>query len=87
MMASLEGFTPTQKRMLEVLADGAYHRREELHACLGDELSPISSIRVYLSNMRKLLRPQGETISCETRDGVTYYRHARIVASPNDGQV
>ncbi|MFO7776004.1 MAG: hypothetical protein R6W89_09425 [Candidatus Hydrogenedentota bacterium] len=28
-------WTPTQRRMLEVLSDGLPHTKEELHACCG----------------------------------------------------
>ena len=60
--------TPTQEKMLGVLSDGMRHTRQELHACLSDELAPLSNIQMHISNIRKVLRPIGQDIICE------YYR-------------
>jgi hypothetical protein len=57
--------TPTQRRMLSLLADGLPHTREELHACLNDEQADLSSIQGPISNLRKLMRPHGHDIICE----------------------
>lgn len=81
------GFTPTHKRMLAVLADGLPHRREELHACLSDELGPINNIHVHISNMRKKLRARGQDIVCEVVNRRFLYRHVRLLASAEDGYV
>lgn len=56
--------TKTQRLMLNLLADGAPHTRQELHACLWDEDGSITNIRAHISNVRKLLRPIGEDIIC-----------------------
>lgn len=72
------GFTKVEQRMLEVLSDGLPHSRKELHACLYDELSRISSIRYHLSNIRKKL-PDGETVICEYVGTTFKYRHIRLL--------
>lgn len=74
-------YTPTQQRMVDVLSDGQPHRREELHACLVDELGAVENIRVHLSALRAKLRPLGEDILCEYRGHQFYYRHVRLIAS------
>lgn len=67
-------WTPTQKRMLAVLADGKPHRRKELHACLCDEMGPLSNIRAHLTHIRKRLRPLGMDIVCQLSGSFVCYR-------------
>jgi hypothetical protein len=86
-------FTPTQRRMLAVLSDGMAHSREELHACLMDELGPVENIHFHISLMRTKLRRAGMDIVSETRTlrtasgktQNTYYRQVRNLPNPNDG--
>lgn len=73
--------TPTQRRMLKVLADGLPHSREELHACLDDELGPVSNIKAHLTYLRRKLRPRGEDIFCVRTFGGMHYRYVRIISS------
>lgn len=74
-------FTPTQQAMLDVLADGLPHTFDELHACLLDDLSQISTIQFHISNLRKVLRPLGQDIICEVANRRKYYRHIRLLLS------
>lgn len=74
-------FTPTQQAMLNVLADGLPHRREELHACLPDELGALTNIHRHLVAMRKLLRPEGQEIICQLLNRRYYYRLVRPLNS------
>ncbi len=75
------GFTPTQRRMLEVLADGLPHRREELRACLEDELASIETMRKHIGAMRKLLRTDGHDIVCISggRQRAGQYQHVVLL--------
>lgn len=79
-------FTPTERKILAVLADGMRHPRRELHDCLYDETGPLSNIRAHITQLRKTLRPRGEDIVCELFSGGIYYRHVRILAPANDGK-
>lgn len=79
-------FTPTQQAMLRVLADGCTHTREELHACLPDELSQPASIHPHLVRLRKILRPKGQDIICQLLNRKVHYRHVRLLASAVDGK-
>lgn len=72
-----------QQRMMKVLSDGVAHRREELHACLHDELGPMRNISAHLVMLRRQLRPLGQSISCTRLDGQIYYCLVRLVA-PSD---
>lgn len=58
-------WTPTQSRILAVLADGRPHPPRELRACLWDDLaaSP-SAVRRHVSAMRGKLRRAGLDIVC-----------------------
>ncbi len=68
-------FTPTQRAMLDVLADGLPHTFDELHACLPDELGAKENIFRHLSAIRKLIRLRREDIICEYANRRKYYRH------------
>lgn len=84
-MSNLNGFTPTQRAILQVLSDGLPHRREELHACLPDELGPQRNIRAHITAIRKILRPRGEDVVCEYGRFGFGYRHVRLLANAYDG--
>lgn len=71
--------------MLTILADGLPHRREELHACLPDDLGDLSNIKAHLTAIRKAIRPQGRDVACELLGGVICYRLVRLIASACDG--
>ena len=79
-------FTRTQQAILNVLADGLPHARQEIHACLPDELGAMSNIRAHLSNIRKGLRPMGQDIICEWAKRQYCYRQVRLLASAIDGK-
>lgn len=65
-------YTPTEKRMMEVLQDGLLHTRQELFACLWDDKSELSAIQARISLLRKKLRPQGLEIDCVLNRGIKY---------------
>lgn len=76
------GFTPTETAMLIVLADGRRHSRQELHACLQDDLAPLSAIYFHITKLRSKLNPIGEHIVCETANRQIFYRHVKLLAPP-----
>ena len=76
-----EPFTPTQLRILQVLADGLPHRKEELHACLPDELGPLSNIKKHLAGIRQAIRPSGHDIVCVYFHRRTHYQRVRLLAA------
>ena len=73
--------TPTQRRMLELLADGRPHTRAELHRLLWDEQSSLGAVRRQLCEARKVVRAQGGEIICQLVNGYICYRHLRNVNS------
>lgn len=78
-MSQGNGFTPTHKRMLEVLSDGLPHSRLEMHACLYDELGDIENIHYHISTLRKHLRKKGEDILIQIISRRPHYRHVRLL--------
>ena len=83
---SNNGYTPTERRMLELLRDGLPHSREDLHSCLDDDLSQLTAIQYHLSRIRGKLSLIGEDIICEYYKRSFYYRHVRLLTSPYDGR-
>lgn len=77
-------FTPTERRILDLLADGQLHNRKEVHACLDDDLANPTAIKFHISNMRKKLNPSGYDIFCAERNGGAY-RLVQMLSSPYSG--
>jgi len=73
--------TPTQRRMLALLADGRPHTRRELHALLWDEQGRLSNIQPHLTHIREHIRPKGEEIICEIRNRQICYRRVRLLGA------
>lgn len=60
--------SPTEQKLLDILSDGHPHSIASLKQCLSDEeLSSVNSLQFHISNMRKILLPQGRDIVA--RDG------------------
>lgn len=67
-------FTVTQKKIMQVLADGERVDSYELLDCLGDPLYVITNLQDHLSDIRNKIRPHGFDILCEYRERRTGYR-------------
>lgn len=70
-------FTPTQRRLLQVLADGKPHTAAELFACLPDDLGEVTNVRSHLTELRKRLRGKGQEIACELVGRQAFYTLVR----------
>lgn len=77
----INNFTPTEKAIMNVLADGQPHTPEELHSCLPDDLGPRSNIHPHITNIRKRLNLIGEDIGTAYVKGKLHYRHVRLLDS------
>ncbi len=79
-------FTPTEERILKVLADGDRHTYEEmLKECMEDELATRSNLRQHVYNLRAKLRLIQHEILCEVYYKRKYYRHVlRIAPAKNE---
>ncbi len=77
--AVADPYTPTERRLLALLADGRPHSRAELHACLDDDLAAPRAIQFHVSRLRGKLRPAKQTVVCEIHRGAPHYRHVRLL--------
>lgn len=78
-------FTPTEKKILELLMDGQGHtKREIFDKCIPDELARLSAVNNHLLNLRKKLAPGGQGIQNEQLNGKSVFRLVRFMASPNN---
>ena len=50
-------FTPQQLRIHELLNDGEFHTRREIHELLDDDLAGNTAISAAICNLRKKLNP------------------------------
>lgn len=82
----MPAFTPTERRMMEVLSDGLVHTSQELFDCLSDELQPKGVVRKHMCLLRKKLKPEGYDVLWEFIRGRTRaYRLIRLLANPYNG--
>lgn len=73
-------FTPTQQRILAVLADGEAHTRSELLLCVDPEGFAVPvNLQNHISSIRKILRPAGQDIICEFAYRKFHYRQVRLI--------
>lgn len=77
----MNGFTPTQRCILSILADGLPHRPAEIRSCLPDDMALVNTLRTHLSNIRKKLRPKGEDIACVIHCRRMCYQHIVLLAA------
>ena len=80
---NMDELSPVLRAMAAILADGMPHPVEELHKCCGP--SSRDNVRKQLFKLRAFL-PRGEAVICEIRYKKAYYRHVRLLCSPNDGK-
>ena len=79
-------FTPSERAILDVLADGLSHHRSQLIECLPEETGTLAKVHFHLSLIRRRLRPIGQDIICELVGQRHCYRHIRLLASSHDGK-
>lgn len=68
--------TPTEQRMWDKLKDGTPASKAELHTCLGDQMTPLSNIYVFIHSLRGKVEKQG--LSIINRNGK--YRLTRMIS-------
>lgn len=74
------GFSPIQMRMIEILADGQPHHRDQLFECMENPMNSRAALWFHLGVIRKHLRPRGQNIICELIHRAIYYRHVQLIA-------
>jgi hypothetical protein len=66
-------FTPTERRIMDVLADGLPKTWTALFDCFNDELQSRDNLRVHMFNIRRKLAPTGWTVVAFDLGGVTHW--------------
>ena len=74
----MNGWTPTEAKIMAVLDDGLPHSAKDLLPSLGDEYGEEQTIRVHISNIRKKLRPRGLDILGRPGE----YQQVRLLTDP-----
>lgn len=77
-------FTKTQLKILLILSDGKPHTRQEIHAALPDELGALTNIKRHISDIRKVLRKQGQDIICTWHQRTFCYVQVRTLVASCD---
>lgn len=77
-------YTPTQQSILNVLADGRPHSRDELIGCLEDDFANRKNLNVHLANLRARIRPVGRDIVCELVNRRICYRHVMLISNGSE---
>lgn len=76
----MEHFSPTQQRIVDLLADCLPHSNDEIYGCLLSA-GTVNHIKQHLSNIRKILRPTGKDIATLKHNGRTHYCLIRLTNS------
>lgn len=86
-------FTPTQQKIIDLLADGRPHTKEEIYAAIGyDDLcledDPVKAInlRNHVSKLRKILEPVGQDVVCISTGWSCRYQQVRTLHQCGDGR-
>jgi hypothetical protein len=75
----MDRYTPVERRMLQLLADGKPHCQDEVKACLHDEQASLSNVRAHICRLRKKLVPLKQTIRTElSPPHSTHYRQIAL---------
>ena len=82
-MTEGNGWTPTQRRLMDVLGDGEPHTREQLVACLEDSQSEWRNVNPHLVAIRKRLRLERQDVICQVLKRQFLYR---LIAFPYRGK-
>jgi len=75
-------FTPTERRLLERLADGLPHTYPDLLECLSDGLAGKANLQNHISRIRPNLRKKGQDILCVFVHRRRCYQWVRLLANP-----
>jgi hypothetical protein len=76
-MAESNGYTPTEKEILEKLKKGAC-TRQQLLLSLCYDLGDWNALKFHIVSLRKKLMLRGETIVSFRKDGHNYYKRISI---------
>lgn len=74
-------FTPTERLIVDLLADGAARPIDTVLLVLNDPLAERNALRFHICKIRKKIGPLRHEIVCEYRNQRTMYRYVILVSS------
>ena len=77
-----DAFTPTQRMLLDALADGLPHKRDDLRRMIDPALAERGTLQAHLSNIRRTLRPRGQNILCIWHNRGFCYQWVSLLPRP-----
>jgi DNA-binding CsgD family transcriptional regulator len=81
-MPNENGYTDSEQKIVDLLADGKPHRPDEIRACLGgDALLTNKNISSHIYRIRRLLRHKNETIICQSEGTRKVYIQVKFLHS------
>lgn len=79
-IALLNEYTPLEARLMQVLSDGEYHKRQELLDAMPEpEFRTGDSLKRTMFRLRPKLKRKGKTVTIIWSNGTTLYRLGRIL--------
>lgn len=77
-------FSILQQKILNVLANGKPHPRQELLDQMDDPLATFRNLNDHIYRLRKKLRPNGHDVICENVHRRICYRHVILIGGEED---
>lgn len=75
-------FTPTERKIMNLLKDGLPKPSRKIWECLDDEMASMDAMRKHLSRMREKLKPLNHGIICEIYNRHVHYRYVILICQP-----
>lgn len=72
-------YTPTQRRIMDILSDGMPHPKEEIQETFYDPMAVSGAVRTHISYLRKKIEPTGFGILIEYVNHGICYRLVQFV--------
>ena len=78
-MANSNGWTPTERKFLDLLRGGEHVHRAEMLACLDDSEASMGTVHVHVANINSRLRAKGREILCVSRGKFVVWKMVRLL--------
>ena len=75
-----DALTPTEQRLIDLLADGNVHSQQDMLGCLSDELASVDALNTHLCRLRGKIRLRAMDVA--TFQQPCAYQLRRIINNP-----
>lgn len=73
-------FSPTERKIFELLRDGDKHTKSEIKETFSDHLCSDNTLRVHIHAINRKIRSKGQEVVCIRKNWTSYYRWVRIIS-------